>query len=144
MTGALEEDISNSTNARLRDLAMSPDGRLVGYHIPVSTGHGYGHDATSGNFVQLNWVGAGGAQVALGNSGIQTFTTENTGGTAFAIRQRTQNNAQVGDGIQFNGLTIWSDNALTMQQVRLVSAPAATASHRTGERSWTRTTILLD
>ena len=113
MTGALEEDITNTTNARLRDLAMSPDGRLVGYHIPVSTGPGTVTDATNGNFVQLNWQGAGGAQTALGNSGIQTFTTEATSATAAAIRPRTQNNASVGDGIQFNGLTIWSDNALT-------------------------------
>ncbi len=113
MTGVIEEDISNSTNARLRDVAMSPDGRLVGYHIPVPAGAGSVTDANSGNFFTLNWQGAGGAQGNPGSSGIQTFTTENTGGTAFAIRQRTQNNAQVGDGIQFNGLTIWSNNALT-------------------------------
>ncbi len=113
MTGALEEDISNSTNARVRDIAMSPDGRLVGYHIQPNTGPGSIADANSGNFVQLNWQGAGGAQVAVGNSGIQTFTTEVTGAGTAAVRQRTQNGAQVGDGIQFNGLTIWSDNART-------------------------------
>ncbi len=113
MTGAIEEDISNSTAARLRDAAMSPDGRLVGYHVP-DTANGLVTDANSGNFVQLNWQGSTGAQVNLGNSGIQTFTTESTGATTAAIRQRTQNNAQVGDGIQFNGLTIWSTTRLTM------------------------------
>lgn len=92
-------------------MAMWPDGRLVGYHIPVSTGAGSVTDATNGNLVQLNWQGAGGAEFKIWvNSGITTFTTEATSARR-PLFAHTQNNPSVGDGIQFNGLTIWSDNA---------------------------------
>ncbi|MCC6507667.1 MAG: cadherin-like domain-containing protein, partial [Pirellulaceae bacterium] len=116
MTGATEANVSTTVNAgtnyQLRDIAMRIDGGLMGYHIPINTGANSVTDATSGIYVQTNIAGTTGATTSPGASGITTFTTEATGATTFAIQQRNQTagaNTPVGDGIQFNGLTFWSD-----------------------------------
>ncbi len=109
-TGALDADISNFV--RVNDAAMSPDGRLVGYQIPT----GLPVDAATGNFHLINSVGAAGnaipgnASTQSGNHGIQTVTTEQTGAAAFAVQQRTINNAQQGDGFNINALTFFKND----------------------------------
>jgi hypothetical protein len=116
MTGVQEAEISNFV--RVNDAAMSPDGRLVGYEIPTTAQI---TDGNSGNFHLINSIGAPGgaatpanASTISGNSGIQTFTTQITAATpTFAIQQRDPNglaggNAPQGDGIQFNGLTFFT------------------------------------
>ncbi len=118
-TGVQEAEISNFV--RVNDAVMSPDGRLVGYEIPVGVQI---TDANSGNFHLINSIGAAGgagtpanASNFIGNSGIQTFTTQqnNTAVPAtFAVQQRDQNgpfiggNTPQGDGIQFNDLTFFT------------------------------------
>lgn len=123
-TGALEADISNFV--RVNDAIMSPDGRLVGFEIPNNNVM----DSNSGNLHLINSIGAPGAaqipnnaSTVAGNSGIQTYTTQQTAATAFAIQQRDRDNnfgngnTPQGDGIQFNDLTFHtsaSDNNLRM------------------------------
>ncbi|GAB5405864.1 MAG: hypothetical protein Aurels2KO_40950 [Aureliella sp.] len=110
-TGALDADISNFV--RVNDAAISPDGRLVGYQIP----NGLPVDAATGNFHLINSVGAPGnaipnnASTQSGNHGIQTLTTEQTGANAFAVQQRTINNAQQGDGFNINALTFFTNDS---------------------------------
>ncbi len=129
MTGVQEAEISNFV--RLNDTAMSPDGRLVGYEINVTAASQT--DANSGFFHLINSIGApgnaatpNGASTNIGNTGIQTFTTQRTDNTTtptFAIQQRDQNgptiggNTPQGDGFQINGLTFFtqSDNSTTLQ-----------------------------
>ncbi len=130
MTGVQEAEISNFV--RMNDTAMSPDGRLVGYEINVTAASQT--DANSGNFHLINSIGApgnaatpNGASTNIGNTGIQTFTTQRTDNNAatptFAIQQRDQNgpniggNTPQGDGFQINGLTFFtqSDNSTTLQ-----------------------------
>ena len=130
MTGVQEAEISNFV--RMNDTAMSPDGRLVGYEINVTAASQT--DANSGNFHLINSIGAAGnaatpnnASTVSGNSGIQTFTTQrtdnNTATPTFAVQQRDQNgptiggNTPQGDGIQFNGLTYFTqaDDSTTLQ-----------------------------
>ncbi len=127
-TGVQEAEISNFV--RVNDAAMSPDGRLVGYEIPVGVQI---TDANSGNFHLINSIGAPGtaatpnnASTAQGNSGIQTFTTQRTDAftatPTFAIQQRDQNgpgiggNTPQGDGIQFNDITFFTqaDNSTAL------------------------------
>ncbi len=92
---------------------MSPDGRLIGIHSPQSTGTNTVTDATTGNFIQLNAVGNGGATTVLGNTGLVTYTAAATSATAFAVQPRSQTgtnpNNPVGDGIQMNGITFWAN-----------------------------------
>lgn len=117
MTGAIEADISNFV--RMNDAAMSPDGRLVGYEVPNNNVI----DANSGNFHLINSIGAAGtaaipnnASTASGSTGIQTYTTQATSATAFAIQQRDHTgfgngNQPEGDGFIINGLTMfYADN----------------------------------
>ncbi len=115
-TGAREADVSDASNtARIGDIAMSPDGRLVASEIAG----GNLIDSTTGNLLLLNSTGTlnsatvpVGATVA-GNSGLQTYTTQITAAGAtptFAIQQRDQNglaggNTPQGDGFIFNGLS---------------------------------------
>ena len=87
MTGVQEAEISNSV--RFNDAIMSPDGRLVGYEI--NTTATFQTDANSGIFHLLNSIGAPGNAVTpnnsstvIGNSGIQTFTTQRTNATGTA------------------------------------------------------------
>ncbi len=118
MTGVLEENISSAP--RLRDVAMQPTGLLTGYEIPIPNGVNTVTDANSGRYFSLDTVGTGGAQ-NLGASGLTTFTVQRTDdGSAtprvYTRQPRSQTSSQtannpVGDGIQFNGLTFWSDNA---------------------------------
>ncbi|GIX00190.1 MAG: hypothetical protein KatS3mg111_3522 [Pirellulaceae bacterium] len=105
-TGAIEAEVG-SDFARVHDLAMSPDGRLVGYEINTQ---GFDTDANNGNFLLIDHAGNVGTSSA-GNSGLQTFTTEIDNNGNFQVRQRTKNNAQVGDGMQFEGLTFYSNAA---------------------------------
>ncbi len=126
MTGVQEAEISNFI--RVNDTAMSPDGRLVGYEIPTTVAI---TDASSGAFHLINSIGAAGgaatpnnASTNSGNHGIQTFTTQQTSTAtppAFAIQQRDQNglaggNTPQGDGIQINGLTMYTatDSSTTL------------------------------
>ncbi|MEZ6078160.1 MAG: hypothetical protein R3C56_21545 [Pirellulaceae bacterium] len=114
-TGAPEAIISDSSSA-IRDVAMSPDGRLV---APVFVS-GNQIDSNTGDLLLLNSTGApnsatvpDGSTVA-GNSGLQTFTTQPTDGTTFAVQQRDHNlldaNNPEGDGFQFNGLTFATED----------------------------------
>ncbi|MEZ6150590.1 MAG: Ig-like domain-containing protein [Pirellulaceae bacterium] len=114
-TGAPEAIISDSSSA-IRDVAMSPDGRLV---APVFVS-GNQIDSNTGDLLLLNSTGApnsatvpDGSTVA-GNSGLQTFTTQPTDGTTFAVQQRDHNlldaNNPQGDGFQFNGLTFATED----------------------------------
>ncbi|QDV22465.1 DVUA0089 family protein [Aureliella helgolandensis] len=126
MSGAREAEISNFI--RVNDAAMSPDGRLVGYQLQQS---GRINDATSGNFHLINSIGAPGgantpnnASTQQGNTGIQTFTTQPTSATAFAIQQRDPDGfgggvGPEGDGILIEALTFYTNdnNALKMYGV---------------------------
>ena len=109
-TGAQEAQVSTAN--RVNDVAMAPDGRLVAYTI---TNPAAQTDANSGNFTILDSAGDG-AEASAGNSGIQTFTTEVVG-TALAITPRQFNGAANGDGIQFNGLTFWSQTTTSALQL---------------------------
>lgn len=124
LTGAQEAIISQFV--RVNDVAMAPDGNLVGYEIPIGVQI---TDANAGNFHIINSIGAAGgagtptnASTSPGSSGIQTFTTQLTAGGAnptFAIQQRDQNglaggNTPQGDGILFNDITHYTQtNAAT-------------------------------
>lgn len=106
MTGAAAAQVSDFN--RVNDAKMSPDGRLVGYQIPT----GVQSDGNSGNLLLLNSTGAA-ATLTAGNSGIQTFTTQQTGATAFAVQQRDIGNGPQGDGIQFSAITFFTESNTT-------------------------------
>ncbi|MEZ6135388.1 MAG: tandem-95 repeat protein [Pirellulaceae bacterium] len=107
MTGAKEAE--SNTFARVNDVAMSPDGRLVAYVIPTTGNTSY--DSTNGEFILIDPANNG-ATTSLGNSGIQTFTTELTAvgpPPVFTIQPRTKNGATQGDGMQFHALSFYSN-----------------------------------
>lgn len=114
MTGAKVADVSRFP--RVNDVAMSPGGRLVGFQIQTATPT---TDANGGNLLLINSTGTlnsttipTNAATQAGTSGIQTFTTEQTGANAFGIRQRTHSGTTpVGDSIVFNGLTYYTNDA---------------------------------
>lgn len=107
MTGARVADISRFP--RVNDVAMSPGGRLVGFQVQTNVPT---TDANGGNLLLINSTGTlnsaaipSGAATQAGTSGIQTFTTAQTGANAFAIQQRIHSGtAPVGDAIVFNAL----------------------------------------
>lgn len=110
LTGALDTRVG-ADFGRVNDVALSKDGRLVGYQIPA----GAQTDANSGAFLLIDSAGDG-ATTSNSASGIQTFTTELTAAgppPTFAVQQRTKGGAQVGDGIQFNALTFYDNAAQT-------------------------------
>lgn len=108
MTGARVADVSRF--ARVNDIAMSPGGRLVGFQVQTTVPT---TDTNGGNLLLLNSTGTlnsatvpTGASSSAGNSGIQTFTTQQTGANAFAIQQRIHSGTTpVGDAIVFNALS---------------------------------------
>ncbi len=141
MTGAKEAE--GVQIARVNDVAMSSDGRLVAYTIPT-TGT-TNTDAVNGNFVLID-PSANGATTALGNSGIQTFTTEQTAAgppPTFAIRQRTRNNAQVGDGMQFHALTFYT-NANATQPTAADLRLFGVGRRSPGSENFTRANVAAD
>ena len=106
MTGAVEAQVG-ADFTRVNDLAMSPDGRLVGFGIATTT---FSTDANSQNFFLIDAAGDG-ATADIGDSGIQTFTTEVDNNGNFVVRQRTKAGNSVGDGMEFNALAFYSNAA---------------------------------
>lgn len=110
LTGALDAQVG-ADFGRVNDIALSKDGRLVGFQIPA----GQQTDANSGAFLIIDSAGDG-ATTTTTASGIQTFTTELTAvgpPPTFAVQQRTKGGAQVGDGMQFNAITYYDNAAQT-------------------------------
>lgn len=105
MTGAVEADVGTlAGNSQVLDVAMSQDGRLVAYIVDSTQAPQT--DANNGAFILID-PSADSTVTALGNTGLQTFTTEQTAAgppPTFAIQRRRRIMAQVGDGSGFHAL----------------------------------------
>lgn len=98
---------------RVRDIAGSPEGLLVGPAFEPTTGRV--DDSNASRFSRLNADGSA-AGTAITNSGIQTIEIVQTAATAFTSRQVRQGTADVGIGMTFTAVTFGDDptNNLTM------------------------------